>query len=71
MPVFQLITWNVKTDRIFLSLHPKPLYTCRGLVEKSEEKNKLLKNTPVTLLGAILAIDCNRFSGILTLSVPN
>jgi hypothetical protein len=65
MLVFQLITYNVKTDRKYLSQHPEPLYTCRGLVEKSEENNTLLKNIPVTLLGAILAIDNNRFSVIL------
>jgi hypothetical protein len=32
------------------------------LVEKSEEKKTPLKNIPVTMLGAMLAIDNNRFS---------
>jgi hypothetical protein len=59
--VLQLIIWDVKTDWKFLPYLSEPLYTCRGLLEKSEEKKTRLKNIPVTILGAILAISNNRF----------
>jgi hypothetical protein len=59
-----------KKDWKFLSYLSEPLYTCRGLVEKSEEKNTLLKNIPVTILGAILAVDNNRLcEGLLSFVV--
>ena len=72
--VFQLITWNVKTDWKFLSYLSEPLYTCRGLVDKSEEKNTLLKNIPVTISGAILAVDdnnrfCERLLSFMVISL--
>jgi len=59
--VFQLINCYVKTDWKFFSYLYEALYI-GSLVEKSEEMNTLLKNIPVTMLGAILVIDNNRFS---------
>jgi Na+/glutamate symporter len=65
--VIQLIMWSVKTDWKFLPYLSELLYTCRGLVEKSEEKKTLLKIIPVTILGALLAISNNILSvGVLS-----